>query len=262
MEKEFDANPEGMEKEYKHHRAGRVMGGLIVVAVGVLLLLRQLNMLVFPHWVLTWPVLLIVIGLFVGARHTFQGGGWLGMMLVGGVFLMQEIYPGMNIQEYAWPGIIIAVGLFMIVRSRRRRHHWGRYYKEAYWKKHEKYAHAHMRETTSSDDYLDSVTVFGSAHRVIMSKNFKGGDIVNIFGGAEINLSQTDFQGKVTLEVVEIFGGTKIIIPPNWEVHIKGIPVFGGIDDKRPAGAMQHNPDKVLVIDAVAIFGGIEIISY
>lgn len=47
----------------------------------------------------------------------------------------------------------------------------------------------------SSEDYIDSTTVFGGIHKNIISKNFKGGDIV-VF-----------------------MGGTKIIIPSNWEIR-------------------------------------------
>ncbi|MBM3416907.1 MAG: hypothetical protein FJY20_10820 [Bacteroidetes bacterium] len=54
----------------------------------------------------------------------------------------------------------------------------------------------------------------------MLSKDFKGGDIVNIFGGTEFNLSQADIKGRVTLEVTTIFGGTKLIVPSHWEVNL------------------------------------------
>ena len=264
METEEVKNVDYKNDIYRHNRSGKVMGGIIIVTLGVLLLLRQMGTLVFPYWVFTWPMFLIVLGLYLGARHSFSGGGWLILMLVGGVFLAQEIFPDLAVSEYTWPIVIIAVGLFMIVRPRRR---WGRYHDKwsQKWESQyyqDKYGNAPPHGTSTSEDYIDSVSVFGGVHKTIMSKTFKGGDIVNIFGGAEINLSQADINGTVKLEVVQIFGGTKIIVPANWEVRVKGVPIFGGVEDKRPQSMTQHNPDKVLIIDGVAIFAGIDILCY
>ncbi len=69
----------------------------------------------------------------------------------------------------------------------------------------------------SSEDYLDTTAFFGGVHKKIMSKNFKGGDIVTIMGGTELDLSQADFTGMVKLNVVQIIGATKIIVPAHWE---------------------------------------------
>jgi predicted membrane protein len=263
METDNSQNTEYTADIFKRHRAGKIMGGLIIVAVGVLLLLKQMGTIIFPFWVLTWPMFLLVLGIFIGARHSFYGGGWLAIMLVGGVFLAQEIYPDISISEYTWPIIIIAVGVFMIVRPRNR---WKYHYRwkdkwESQYYQH-RYGNVPPAGPATSEDYIDSVSVFGGVHKTIMSKNFKGGDVVNIFGGAEINLSQADINGKVKLEVVQIFGGTKIIVPANWEVQVQGTPIFGGVEDKRPHSMTQRNPDKVLIIDGVAIFAGIDILCY
>ena len=37
-----------------------------------------------------------------------------------------------------------------------------------------------------------------------------------MFGGAEINFMQADIQGRVELEVNQVFGGTKLIVPAHW----------------------------------------------
>ena len=76
----------------KRSRGGRALGGLIVIAVGVILLIKQMNLFIFPDWLFTWPVFLIVWGLFIGARHGFRGwGGWLIISLIGGIFLIRDI---------------------------------------------------------------------------------------------------------------------------------------------------------------------------
>ena len=260
METQDSKNEDYSDDMFKHSRSGKVMGGLIIVAIGVLLLIKQMGVVIFPYWLFTWPMILIAVGFYIGARHNFYGGGWFILLLVGGVFLTEEVYPSANISEYIWPIVIIVAGMFMIIRPKRKYYKWGRYKWE--WKQYHKYGGIPPTGSSTSEDYLDSVSVFGGVHKIIMSKDFKGGDVVNIFGGAEINLSQADIKGSVRLEVVNIFGGAKIIVPANWEVRIKSVPIFGGVEDKRPPSAAQHNPDKVLVIDATSIFGGVEILNY
>jgi predicted membrane protein len=81
-------------------------------------------------------------------------------------------------------------------------------------------------------------------------------------GGAEINLSQADFEGKVILEITQVFGGTALIIPANWEVQSESTAILGGIEDKRAVNDMISNGSKILVLKGVTVFGGIEIKNY
>jgi len=67
----------------------------------------------------------------------------------------------------------------------------------------------------------------------VLSKKFKGADITNVFGGAEINLSQADMESTATMELTNVFGGTKLIIPAHWEINSELVSVFGSIEDKR-----------------------------
>jgi hypothetical protein len=72
---------------------------------------------------------------------------------------------------------------------------------------------------------------------------------------------QADFEGRVVLEVTQILGGTKLIIPAHWEVQPEMLAVMGGIEDKRQV----HNgiaSDKVLILKGTSVLGGIEIKSY
>src|ERR1051325_9679209 len=70
----------------------------------------------------------------------------------------------------------------------------------------------------SKEDYINTTSVFGGAKKNMLTKNFKGGEIVNIFGGTELNLSQADVNGEAVVEMTTIFGGTTFIVPSNWTV--------------------------------------------
>ncbi|HUB60366.1 MAG TPA: LiaF domain-containing protein [Puia sp.] len=113
----------------------------------------------------------------------------------------------------------------------------------------------------SAEDYIDSTAFFGGVHKKIVSKNFKGGDVVTIMGGTEIDLSQADFMGTVRLDVVQIMGATKIIVPAHWEVRTDVTAIFAGFEDKRQQPTV-NNPDKVLLIDGTSLFGGIELKNF
>lgn len=81
-------------------------------------------------------------------------------------------------------------------------------------------------------------------------------------GGAEVNLLKADIQRAVKLEVTNIFGGTKLIVPSNWDVKNEVTAVFGGIEDKRNIATGVTDPGKVLVLHGTCVFGGIEVINY
>ena len=117
---------------------------------------------------------------------------------------------------------------------------------------------------TSTDDMIDGVAFMAGIKKKIISKNFKGGDMTVIFGGVELDFSQADFTDKATLDVTQIFGGTKIIIPANWEIKSELVSVFGSIEDKRmiQPTTLGSEPNKTLILKGTTFFGGIEIKSF
>ncbi|HVS98205.1 MAG TPA: DUF5668 domain-containing protein [Puia sp.] len=115
--------------------------------------------------------------------------------------------------------------------------------------------------TWSSEDWVDTTSVFGGVHKKIVSKNFKGGDITTFLGGTELDLTQADFTGVIRLDVTQVMGGTKIIVPAHWEVRSQVTAIFAGFEDKRQQPAV-HNPEKVLILEGTSIFGGIELKNY
>jgi predicted membrane protein len=259
------------DDKFKHEsKTGSVLAGLFLLLIGVGAILKQ-TFLDFPSWVMTWPMILIAVGVFVGLKHGFRGPGWIILITLGSIFLADKIVPGMNLKPFIWPFIIIALGLAMIFGSGSRkkwlRHNWD--WKQKWDEKKAMYAEDKKQEWSeyrgnlrSEDDFIDSTAIFGNSKKVIFSKDFKGGDLTNFFGGTEINCSQADINGKVMMDITQMFGGTKLIVPPHWTIKSSATSIFGGFEDKRSPSATPHDPQKVLVIDGISIFGGIEIKSY
>lgn len=248
----------------EHSRWGRALAGLIVVGIGSVWLMKRMGMEV-PEWLWTWPMLLIAIGFFIGAKHSFRNWGWLIPVVIGGVFMLEWVVPGISLKVYAWPIVIIFLGLVMIFKPKGRHRHRRRFgdWKDQKhkWKGKYESCNPNVDAPPSSEDLVDASAVFGAVKKNIISKNFKGGTINTVFGGAEINLSQADIQGTVVLEINHVFGGTKLVIPSNWKVRSEQVAIFGGIEDNRPPQQII-NDDKVLVLKGTTIFGGIDIKSF
>jgi len=114
----------------------------------------------------------------------------------------------------------------------------------------------------STDNVLDIAAVFGSVKKTVMSKQFRGGEVVAVFGGAHVNLLHADMEGPVVIEVVNIFGGTTLLVPNNWEIKSEAVAIFGGVEDKRSIPHIPQVPDKTLILQGFSMFGGLEIKSY
>ncbi len=66
----------------------------------------------------------------------------------------------------------------------------------------------------------------------------------------------------MVLEVNNVFGGTKIIIPSNWDVKNEVTALFGGIEDKRSLNNIIPDADKTILLKGACVFGGIEVSNY
>lgn len=235
-------NPNTKPDNRNRHNSGRVIGGIVILMVGLAILARQAG-LDLPYWLFSWPMILVVVGMYIGGRDNFRPGGWLAVVLVGAVFLADDVfdYLDLDIARYFWPSIIIAIGLYMIFKPRRKE-----------W----------SADTVTSDDFINSTAIFGGTKNNVISKNFKGGEISTFFGGSDLNLSQADFAGTVIIQSSTAFGGVKIIAPAHWNIKSEVVCIFGGIDDERPQAKEGLDTSKTVVLKGTCIFGGVDIKSF
>lgn len=241
---------------------GHIWTGIFILLIGVAALVKA-SVTNLPDWIFSWQTFLITLGFFIGIRHKFKGGTWIILILLGSAFLLRDFYPDLSIRRYIWPSVLVIVGAFMILRPKKSQWECADNNKKSN-KNSAGFDEATVIDETQNhkEDYLDSTSIFSGSKKIIISKNFKGGDIVTIFGGTELDFSQADMINTVTLEVTTIFGGTKLIIPSNWEIKSEAVMIFGGIEDKRRMQTITGQPEKTLVLKGTVLFGGIEIKSY
>jgi len=85
------------ENIYQKPGGGKILVGILLLFFGGALLLQQITFFIIPNWFWRWPTWLIVIGLWSGAKNNFRSSGWVIMVLVGLIFLADDILPGINL---------------------------------------------------------------------------------------------------------------------------------------------------------------------
>lgn len=279
----------------------RMFAGLVLLAVGALLLLRQIGF-PFPYWLFSWPMILIAFGIFIGVRHDFRNPGWIIMVGIGGFFLLDQ-FMDLNLRPFIAPIIIGGIGLMLILNPNRRRRRWDRNKVEGLGQRIEQnikevfnpepkntgplggttntgstepdyssigtrvghgFNKGFRNEDPSGDDYVNEVAIFGGVTRQFFSKDFKGGRVTAVFGGTELSFINADIKGPVSMEVNNIFGGSKLVIPSSWTVKHNISAIFGGIEDKRQVipGSGPSDPEKILFLHGTCLFGGLEIRNF
>ncbi len=241
------------ENMERNHRNSKVVGGLIVIAAGVLILLNQMGF-AFPPFLLSWKMILIAVGFVMLIKHNFQKTSAYVLIAIGTVFILNDVFPNVIETRFFWPILIIGIGISMIFKNG-----------NLFPKKKAAVIETQEEDLSeiNSEDYIKSASLFSGITKKVVSKNFKGATISSVFGGNEINLSQADFTGEAVIDITCVFGGVTLIVPSQWKVKSDLTSVFGGIDDQRPIMVLESiSEDKLLVLKGACVFGGIEIHSY
>jgi predicted membrane protein len=247
----------------------RLWTGVLFVIVGGLILAAKMGAPI-PMWIFSWEMLLIGAGLALGLKHKFRRSGWLVMIVVGMIFLLDGEIPNLNLHEYIVPIIIMAVGVMFIFRPKngnckynRMSGDWNDKWSNRCDNNGGSWQAGSSASTTETGDIIQSTSIFSGVKKIILSKDFKGGSITCVMGGAEIDLTQADINGIVVIRVEQVFGGMKLLVPPHWVVNNEIDGMFHGVEDKRRMQpGMVLDTTKVLLLKGSCVFGGIDIRSY
>lgn len=222
----------------------QVVFGLMIVLLGVLFTLDNLEVLDARDYLRFWPAGLVAVGLLKLYHARTIGHGWVsGLIFVGvGAWMLLNgiLYVTVNARDVL-PLFLVALGGYLVWRG---------------------FGGQRRRPLDAASDGQSSFSAFaimGGVSRRSSSQAFVGADLTAVMGGCEIDLRQASIApgGDASIEVFAFWGGIDIKVPDDWTVSTRVMPLMGGVEDK--TRAPQGAPLKRLVVRGVVIMGGVTI---
>ena len=217
--------------------------GLVIIIIGLVTLLNRLGYLAGETISQLWPLVLVFIGISAIVIAKDRGPRMSGsiMIIIGGALLLHQLGYIQLDWQFVWPTVLILVGLYLLWWSLFVRARSG-------------------GDTVASDSVLNKKAVFGGGRTENNTQDFKGGDLMAVFGGYEIDLSRAGMkQNEAVLFVNVLFGGFEIRVPEDWNIVDECICILGGVEDKtrHPVSDMTGKTKK-LIVRGHAALGGIQ----
>ena len=214
--------------------------GLIVILIGVIFTLDNLDIIDAGNFIRYWPVLLVVYGI---SRLTQPAGtsgrltGWI-TIIIGSLMLLNRLDVIAFRWHDWWPLFLILIGGSLLFRSLGRQ--------------------KPSTPNADADSMVNLFALFGGVERTNGSQDFRGGDLTAVMGGCNLDLRRASMaDGQATIDIFALWGGIEIKVPEDWSVSLQAFPIMGGIDDRThpPVGGSK----KMLIVKGHAIMGGVEI---
>jgi hypothetical protein len=222
-----------------------VVPALIVIGIGLLFLLNNLNIFFIHDIWRYWPGILIAVGLVKMVDSPHSNGRLTGGILVGvgGLFLADNLgFLNLTWGSF-WPLVLIGAGLLML---------WSRLAPLP--------AGVPNIPAGAHEGALNENAVFGGVERKVSTDDFRGGHISTMFGGVDIDLRQAGMRGdSAALDINCIFGGVELKIPTNWIAISQVGAIFGGIGNHSAQPRADAPGVKRLYIKGSVVFGGVEL---
>lgn len=209
--------------------------GLVIVGLGVGFLLDATNIYDFSSLLANWWPLLIIA---VGVISLFNSPGifiWpLVVTAVGVLLLLNQLgILEFNVWSLIWPSILIIFGLSFIFDR--------------------------FKPTPKADtkDQVDLFTAFSGIETKNVSDDFKGGKLSAIFGGISLDLREAEIKEDIVIDAFAAFGGIDLRVPEGWNVHVSGLPILGGWDNKTKKPTAKNAP--TVTVRGTCFCGGVDI---
>jgi len=212
--------------------------GIVVIIVGILFTLDNLEILSASHYLRFWPLILIAVGMAKFFDSVGRGGRLIGILFLGAgsVLLLKNL----NVFSFRlfdlWPLILVIIGGGMLYQAVVR----------------------HAIVPADADGTISAIAILGGVERTIGTQDFRGGELTAVMGGCEIDLRDAAIQqDEAVLNIFAFWGGIELKVPENWIVVVQGFPIMGGFEEH--THPTKDGPQKRLLIKGFVIMGGVEI---
>jgi len=218
--------------------AGRGLVGLVLVGIGALYVFEAFEVLdagdTLGRW---WPTAVIGLGVLQVADRGRVSRAAVALVVVGSFLLAITTGAlGADAWAYAWPGIFIGTGVWLVLG-------WGR------------------REARAVPDLeqVDALSVLSAVRTGTRSARFRNASVTAVLGGVTLDLlaCSPDPAGAV-VDATCVLGSVTVLVPRGWSVEVRGIPLLGGWDDTTDRSAISSDSPRVEV-RALVVLGGVEV---
>lgn len=227
----------------KNQNSGSFAGGIILIIIGLFFFLGEFNFIPYDLYqsLHRWPMILVAIGIYYLLQKKLSTA--IPLLIIGTLFLMPHWFRITieNIWQY-WPLMLIAIGLWIILKPRRTP------------------SIPPPPAGTTDSDIFEITAILTGTTRQISSRSFRGGMVKILLGGSDIYLIDAEpIPEGATIDLSILLGGTKIVVPTDWNVIVEVSAILGGVTDKRIR--TTGNQQKTLRLTGQVMLGGIDIVN-
>jgi len=224
----------------------QVLMGVLVIAVGLLFFLDNLDIIEIHNALAFWPLVFIFAGVAKLLDTSTPNGYLVGLagIGIGTAMILQRLGLFYFSWRSAWPLVLIAVGGMLVYRAMTGTRG---------------VVHGVIDDKMGASDdarTVDATAVLGAFERRVHSQDFRGGEATAVMGGCALDLRGASMTGEATINVFAFWGGVTLKVPTDWTVVLQGTPIMGGFEEKTVAPPDNR---KRLIVRGYAIMGGVEV---
>ena len=216
----------------------KIVLGLLFVIIGVVVLLNSLEVTNINFFFKGWWTLFIIVPSLIGIfNDEDKTGNIIGLVIGVSLLLMvRDVLSFDLLVKLLLPLVLIIIGLNII-------------FKETITRKI-------SEKVSEKNENLEQITATFGEQKIKVEKKFLGSNIDSVFGNVSLDLREATFDNETVIKASAIFGGITIRLPKGVSVQIKSTPIFGSVNNNY---SRDKNSDKVIYIEAFALFGGVNI---
>lgn len=219
---------------------GNLIWGVVLIVIGIIIGINSLGIadinIFFDGW---WTLFVIIPSLVDIIKQPAKVGNYI-WLIIGIAFLLsaQGIISFKLVGKLIFPLILVGIGLSLLLKDKLG-------------------AKVKQKIKELNQDSLEEYYATFSGQEISpKGEGFKGASLNAIFGGIDLNLTETQINSDTVINVTSVFGGVDIKVPSNVNVEVQSTSIFGGVDNK----IKKHTENlPTIYVKAFCLFGGADI---